>query len=92
WNAATRAIVGKTIAHFISKTIGAGYQCVSLAAPDAADELVAAEATIATAGLGGVPAKQELDVLRATLAEARRRFSEWGVTIPAIAHPRAGSL
>lgn len=92
WNAATRAIVAKTLTRFIGETIGAGYQCVSLAAPGAADELVGAEATIAAAGLGGVPAAQELDVLRATLADARRRFDAWGVAIPAIAHPRTGSL
>lgn len=90
WIDAERAAIAASVTAYVTDNVFAGYQCVGLAAPGVADEFAAAESTLATAGLGGVPPEVEVQVLRATLERARQRFAPLGISIPALDHPRAG--
>ncbi len=92
WDAATREIILASISDYIRNRIFSGYQCVSFAAPGLADEFVAAETQLETAGLGGVTAMAELDALKQTLAEARRRLGALGLILPPYAHPVHGTF
>lgn len=90
WTPGERAEVAATLRRFLDDCVGAGYHCVALAAPGTADELAAAEATAAAAGLGAVDAAGERAALSAALSVARERLGRYGVQIAAWTHPRGG--
>lgn len=70
----------------------AGYHCVALATRiDTTGEANDLDA-VARAGLGAVPAEQEVAIFRDWLAASRERFAELGLDLPEIRHDRLGSL
>ena len=84
WNEAEKNRVIDSIKSFVDSVVGGGYHCVTLAPAGVADEFAAAEAIIATAGLGGVGREAERAAWRTTLVFAGERLSQVGVTLPAV--------
>lgn len=92
WTPEDRTRIVDAVRGLVAGPLFGGYQCASLAAPGLADDAVAAEATLAREGLGGVDAAAEQAALRATLAVARERLHRVGVDIPVFSHPRLGDF
>jgi hypothetical protein len=91
-SASARGEVVQALVDWLSKVAFAGYHVPSLAtAIDSAPEQEARERT-AAGGLGAATALQEEQIFRDYLATARRRLQALGIELPAVSHPRLGSL
>lgn len=83
--------IEQALGDWLSQVALAGYHLPSLASMDSAAEQQA-QALAAGAGLGAATAAQEERVFRDYLALARVRLQGLGIALPAVAHPRLGTL
>ena len=82
WGAAECGLIAEQVVAHIRDTEFKGYHCPWLAPEHAAAE-ADADAACAAAGLGAASRAQEEDTMAAYVANARQRFREMGVVIPA---------
>lgn len=92
WTDAIRMEVQEEVEHIIRELVLNGYQCATLAAPGTADLLLAADARTRRSGLGAMAAKEELEVVRQYLSDARTRFATLGVQIAPQHHDIHGAF
>ena len=88
WDDSTRAEIGDYVEHYARTVELEGYRCASLAPAGQTEDLVAAEAVSAAAGLGGVTAAQEREILRSWWAESSQQLAGVGVEVAELSDPR----
>ncbi len=81
WDDATRNEIGQYVDQYVRSVELEGYRCASLAEAEQTDDLVAAEAISAAAGLGGVTAEEEREILRAWWVQSAEKLAGFGIEV-----------
>ena len=88
WDETTCTEIAEYVDRYVRDVELEGYRCPSLAPPGQTEDLVEAEAISAAAGLGGVNAEQERQILRAWWVEGTERLAKIGVGVAPLVDQR----
>jgi len=88
WDETTCQEIAGYVDRYVRDVELEGYRCASLAPPGQTEDLVAAEAISAAAGLGGVNTERERQIFGAWWAESTERLANLGVGVASLSDPR----